>query len=399
MHRTGTALVSAVVAASCSLTVDLNGLSGVPEDASTASGEDATGAPDASVDAPEVPRSGWQHRKALTVAPTKVLSTADLTAFPLLVSTTDVDLKTVENGGRLTSGLDLAFFAADGTTPLAFEIEQYSPTTGRLIAWVKLPVLSKTAGAKLYMSFGNPQVTTSLEDRRAVWSDGYAGVWHMSDEQWADSAGVNDGTPAGGATTTPEGMIGAGGTFGASGVYVDVGSGPPLRPTSITVSAWAKPASVGSAPDRHPYMIHQDSWRAAGSDPRGYYLEIYRTQTDPRPTFYTANGATSAHAFAQTAVVNGTWYYVVGTRNEATGQTRIYVNGVEEGSASMTGSIAYLDNVVRLGGIGNETWDGMLDEVRIARVARPTGWIRTEHENQRAPHEFVGVGPLEALAP
>lgn len=398
-----TLLACAAAALSCSLG-SLSGFTG-GEDEDAAAGGDAAveGAPDpagdAGPDATEVPRDGWQYRKSLTIEPASVSSATDLTGFPLLVRMTDPDLRTIENGGKAATGLDIAFFAADGVTPLAHEIERYAPDTGELIAWVELPVLSATAGAKLFLTFGNATVTTPLDDRTRVWGAGYAGVWHLNDAKWIDSAGANHGTEVGPAAPVPAGMIGAGATFGATDVYIDVGDDPGLRPSSITLSAWAQPQSVGSAPDRHPYMVHQDSWRAAGSDPRGYYLEIYRTQTDPRPTFYTGNASTSAHAFATTNVVNGTWYYVVGTRDEVSGVTRIYVNGLQEGSATMTGPLAYLSNTVRLGGVGTQSWNGLLDEVRISSVARSSGWIRTEYENQRSPQTFVKVGALQTLPP
>jgi hypothetical protein len=106
--------------------------------------------------------------------------------------------------------------------------------------------------------------------------------------------------------------------------------------------------------------------------------------------------AERAHAFATTNVVNGTWYHVVGTRDATSGVTRIYVNGVEEGTATMAGGLAYLPNKVQVGGIGSESWDGLLDEVRIASGARDAGWIRTEYANQRSPGSFVTVGPLMA---
>lgn len=398
MRRSAVAIVVACAAlgAACSLMTDLNGLSDGPSDA----GAGADAAIDASGDATaSPPQASWRYRKALTVDGARVRGSSELKDFPLLVSTTDGDLKAVANGGKVVTGADIAFFAADGVTPLAFEIERYSAVTGQLVAWVALPALSPVTGTKIYLAFGNPDAKTSLGSRTAVWNDGYVGVWHMGDAAWDDSTKSRAAKAVGGAAPAADGMIAGGGVFGATNVYVDVGADPDLRPKSITVSTWAKAASVGSLPDRHPYMVHQDSWRADDADPRGYYLEIYRTQTNPSPTFYTANATTKAHAFATTDVVNGTWYYVVGTHDESSGRTKIYVDGVEEGSATMTGGIAYLDNIVRLGGIGEQTWDGMLDEVRISRVVRSDGWIRTEHDNQRSPQTFVTVGALEATQP
>jgi Concanavalin A-like lectin/glucanases superfamily/Domain of unknown function (DUF2341) len=387
--------LGALVTVACSLTADLSGMSGGQVDGGTTG---TTPAADGGGDAAkaEVPVAGWTFRKPLRVQPAGDAQSSDLPGFPLLVSLTDPDLRTVANGGKVATGKDLAFFAADGVTALAHEIEAYTPATGVLIAWVKVPLLSASLGTDLFVAFGNPAVASSLEDRAAVWRDDYAAVWHMSDNTWSDSTGPDKGTSFGGATTSPSGKIGSGGVFGAEKVYVAVGNDAKLRPTSITVSVWAKPESVGSAPDRHPYMLRQDSWRAAGSDPRGYYLEIYRTQTAPHPTFYTANATAIAHAHATTDVVNGTWYHVVGTRDEGSGKTTIYVNGEEEGSASMIGPIAYNPNVLQLGGAEGETWDGMLDEVRISKVARPAAWIRAEYLNQTAPESFVKAGATEA---
>ena len=256
-------------------------------------------------------------------------------------------------------------------------------------------MLSPATGAKLFVYFGNSEVASSLENRSAVWSDGYVGVWHMGDTTWTDSAGANTGSPTGGASGAPSGMIGAGVSIGASASNLDVGTEPALRPTSVTVSAWARSQSVGSAPDTWRFMVAQDTYRETGNNPRGFYMELHRTQSNRRPAFYTANGNNIAMAFATTELVNDRWYHVVGTRDSASGVTRIYVDGEEEGSATMTGSIAYQDTPPLIGGTGTNSWGGLLDEVRISSTARTSGWIRTEHANQRSPQEFVSVGNLE----
>ncbi len=352
-------------------------------------------------DAPDGSASPWGFRKTLTIADGMPRGT--LNDFPVLVSTTDADLRSVSMGGRVahSSGYDIVF--RDGDEMLPHEIERYDPATGELVAWVTLPVLSST-GKTFHIYFGNPAISAPTMNRADVWRAGFVGVWHMGEDAWTgapgevrDSTGTNPGRALGGSTTVPTGKIGNAGTFGADSSNVDVGMSTTLRPTSITVSVWANPGSVGSVPDRHPYMLWQDLWRSTGSNPRGYYIEIYRTQSDPRPTFYTANGTEMAHAFATTPVVNGTWYHVVGTRDEVSGVTRIYVDGIQEGSASMTGGIAYQPNAVLVGGTGSQTWDGLLDEVRVANVPRSPEWIYTEYVNQLSPGSFVVFGSLETL--
>lgn len=348
--------------------------------------------------------SGWQYRRSVTVDPALVAGSADLSGFALLVSTTDPQLRTIAAGGLVAHprGYDIGFTDADGVTPVPHQVERYDGSTGQLVAWVRVPVLSPGGAPPLYLHFGDPAILTSQEEPSALWDPSYVSVWHMDEPAWTgttgevrDATGRNSGTAVGGATTIAPGKIGGAGTFGPTDVNIDVGADASLQPASITVSAWANPQTVGSAPDRHPYMVRQDGWRADGLDPRGYYLEIYRTQTNPRPTFYTGNAAVSAHAFATTPVVNGTWYHVVGTRDATTGETCIYVNGIKEDTEVMTGGIAYLSSPVLIGGVSNETWGGLLDEVRISNVARSAEWILTEYRNQASPDTSVQLGSLE----
>ena len=76
---------------------------------------------------------------------------ATLTNFPILCKVTDPKLATTANGGNVTDaeGDDIIFRAHDtatcggaGVCGLDHEIEKYDPTTGELIAWVRIPTLS-----------------------------------------------------------------------------------------------------------------------------------------------------------------------------------------------------------------------------------------------------------------
>jgi hypothetical protein len=70
-----------------------------------------------------------------------------LANFPVLVSVTDANLKSLGNGGNVgkNDGTDILFTASDGATKLAHEIESYNAGTGQLIAWVSVPTVSPTA--------------------------------------------------------------------------------------------------------------------------------------------------------------------------------------------------------------------------------------------------------------
>jgi hypothetical protein len=97
----------------------------------------------------------------------------------------------------------------------------------------------------------------------------------------------------------------------------------------------------------------------------------------------------------------GAWSHVVGTYDGGT--VRLYVNGVQGGTAPLSGSINY-GNSKDLA-IGSRSpyapglfWNGLLDEVRISSVARSADWIATEYANQSSPGTFYSVGQVDALA-
>jgi len=130
--------------------------------------------------------TGWANRKPVAVNPSKVNtathSTAPLTNFPVLIGVTDPDLIYTGNGGKVANirGNDITFTAIDGVTPVNYEIEYYNPSTGQLIAWVKLPSLSPTASTVIYEYFGNPSATAPASSlAQGAWDSNFMGVWHL----------------------------------------------------------------------------------------------------------------------------------------------------------------------------------------------------------------------------
>ena len=94
------------------------------------------------------------------------------------------------------------------------------------------------------------------------------------------------------------------------------------------------------------------------------------------------------------------WIYLTGTYDGS--NMRAYLNGVQVGSAAQTGNLDSSTSVVMIGGrldLGR-FFPGMIDEVRVADVARSSGWIQTEYNNQNSPSSFYTFGSEEiGLAP
>lgn len=83
-------------------------------------------------------------------------------------------------------------------------------------------------------------------------------------------------------------------------------------------------------------------------------------------------------------------------------KNHVYRNGVEIAAGTfMPGPNPQINTSGTAGYIGyapstygpNNAYDGTIDELRIARVARSAGWIATEFNNQSSPGTFYTLGP------
>src|SRR5260221_838460 len=161
--------------------------------------------------------SAWTNRRKITINHLKVAGGADLTNFPMLVSVTDVELKTVGNGGKVgrSDGTDILFTAGDGTTKLNHELESYSPKAGAATAWVRIPGVSASVDTVIYVYYGNAGAADQ-QNKTGVWDSNYKVVNHLKDAAGTvtDSTQYgNHGTASGGAAFTANGMAGGGYKF------------------------------------------------------------------------------------------------------------------------------------------------------------------------------------------
>ena len=115
----------------------------------------------------------WSYRKPLAVDP--ALVTSDLTDQPVLIEFTDPELV----GKLQADGDDVVFTAADGTTRLDHELEAVDAAGGAVTAWVRVPLVSSSAAAELFMYYGNSSATDQ-QDPEAVWGAEADLIFHGS---------------------------------------------------------------------------------------------------------------------------------------------------------------------------------------------------------------------------
>ncbi|HEY7338162.1 MAG TPA: DUF2341 domain-containing protein, partial [Bryobacteraceae bacterium] len=187
--------------------------------------------------------SSWTRRKQITIDHTKVSGSSSLSGFPALISlASDSNLASAAQ----QNGNDILFTAADGTTKLSHEIEQYTYTTGQLAAWVQIPSLSNSSDTVVFMYYGNGSAG-SQQNALGVWDANYQLVYHLADNAAnttvTDAANQLNGTSQ--ANTSAKhatGKIGGALTFNGTSDYVQASSSK-APPDRVTLEAWYDPNS------------------------------------------------------------------------------------------------------------------------------------------------------------
>jgi hypothetical protein len=331
----------------------------------------------------------WNYRKKITIDHTKVSNT-DQTNFPVLINRTDPDWKDTSNGGNVaqSDGGDILFTNASGTK-LDHEVEDYTPSTGELVAWVEVDLLSASSDIDIYIYYGNAACADQW-NTEGTWDPNFKMVQHLQEDpsdpdpafKDATSNG-NDGTDYGSMTSADQitGQIDGSLDFDGTDDYVDCGGADSLKVDYITVEGWAKfdvntgkrvIASIDDGSNRRWALYLLD-------DP--YRLRFF--------VFVNDSWKSPDHSWQPTV---GTWYYIVGVKSPT--HVRTYINGEEVGTPQSHPGVMDKDPMNLRIGVGNYPgyFDGIIDEVRISDIARSADWIKTSYNNQSLPSTFYSVG-------
>ena len=130
-------------------------------------------------------------RKAIVISHAKVPN-SDLHDFPMLVSLTDEDLRTMANGGHVShpDGEDISFTDGNGGTQLAHEMESYDPVKGTIRARIRVPKLSHDTDTVTYICYGGPGPSAAAK-AKDVWDANYKMVRHGNGDRVTHSDGLN----------------------------------------------------------------------------------------------------------------------------------------------------------------------------------------------------------------
>jgi gliding motility-associated-like protein len=335
---------------------------------------------------------GYEYERNITIDYTKVAGNTDLNNFPVLINLTGQTYLQQPPAGRVynTNGYDI-IFTDDDYNQLDHQIEYYNGISGDLVAWVRIPVLSRTTNTVIKILYGNPGISTN-PSTTSVWDTHYRGVWHLDNNSLNDFTSYNkSGTPFN-SPTYPSGTIYNSLGLNGGNQYVQVINAPNTNFSgNVTVSAWIYLNGLGL-----DQKISGNQNGAGGGYKFGVYtnnkveFEIRDASNNPYLNRGVAGGTT---------LTTGQWYYVAGISSDVLDSINTVVNGVPERFYQKAGILGASSNNLTIGRepwTGSYYWNGRIDELRISDEVRSSGWLRTEYNNQSSPSTFYTVDAAES---
>ena len=290
-------------------------------------------------------------------------------------------------------GTDLRVFDTDGTTPLAYEIENWNPS-GKSVVWVKVPYFSKDT--TLTLKWGEDATDAAAADAAGLWS-GAVGVYHFAGQELKNAVNGDAMSLVGSPVGHETGPLGNAARFDRTGNYSstklsDAHYG--VVSNQFTISFWISTDNLKSGDQTYLFYYGKNSeqfalllnWYAAGC------FAFYT----PSPVL--VGGASTGIDTGAMALPDGGWHHVAMTYDGAT--FTYYVDGfVKYSKATVFSLVTHVDDesgyYLSIGaekvGVAN-AYKGLLDEFRFENVCRGADRVRADCETQA---KALSVGELE----
>ena len=353
----------------------------------------------------ELPNDWNKYGHKFTVSFTNYTGSTTLTDFPVLVKISEPGISGFHYADCLRpNGADLRFSDAAGN-PLDSEVQLWNPS-GESLLWVKIPSLD--ASTKITGYYGWRFAPSA--DPKAVWSNGYLGVWHLDEDDTVDvqtdstihSRNFIRGTyyDAHGETNGWQGVVGKsvkfnGGT--SKGQYaVPDSAGHFDGLDAITVEVWTwQDSHEPTESDKQRFILRKydggsaTAWvlSESGGDATTpanngrYTFQFYNSNDTYRDIWISQNWTKPARA---------AWNYSASVWDGGTGIRNSYLNGTrlssytaDDGYKGQMRHITTSNARLCLGNNwegGTTQFSGCIDEVRISNVARSADWVKATHD-------------------
>lgn len=267
---------------------------------------------------------------------------------------------------------DIVFLGANGEV-LDHETEAFDATSGRVLAWVALPLLEASGDTKITVRPAQPG--DREPDAERVWED-YEAVFHLSDE--SNATGERDGRDHD--SVPAVGQIGEARAFNGVDQWIDTRVTRDLE--EWTVSVWVYGDAMPMTSDQVNGPLMRD----------GNYEIVW---DHPDVTFAGAAGVQSDDDlyYASFGLLDGQrWHHLAATFDGE--ELKSFHNGVMVAVNDVGDDPeAPREPAAIARSIGDEDdpaafFAGSVDEVRIAETVRSPTWFDASYRNQADPHTF-----------
>ncbi|MDB5104230.1 MAG: filamentous hemagglutinin N-terminal protein, partial [Fibrobacteres bacterium] len=345
--------------------------------------------------------STWAYASKVYVntSATGANTTSDVTNFPMLVRLTGANF---DFSQARTDGGDLRFADSTGAL-LPYELARYDAANKLAEVWVLLPTVKANNNSQWFRMYWGKPSAVSLSSATSVFqpSNGIAGEYHLNEASGTAldaTPNANNGTFNGNVPNQQTGLISKAHLFDGNGDYISAASNSTMDFSAsdrVTVSAWVNRSGAAVA-GQDEGIASKIEWTASAD--RSWNL-IYKNTSLGFRFGVSTDGTSGNETFASSnyTATNGTWYHVTGVVDGT--KVRIYVNGIEQGSTAFTGNIYYstaspfkIGEVDDDGATNRQYWNGYLDEVSVASVARSADWIKLAYESQKAASTVLTLG-------
>ncbi len=350
--------------------------------------------------------SGYLYFKKLTTQESQIsVGTASLIGFPVLIRITDADLRSTANGGlvRSANGYDIIFTAADGNTLIPFQTEEYDATTGELVAWVKLPVLSAVVNTEFYIYFGNTATAVNL-GTKSTWDANFKAVYHLNSD-------VADGT-SNAANLTNTGTVNLSSGIAADGQRLPINSYLSRAATTglqiigdLTVETWMNFNTLISGSNEN--IVLSSSSNGGGSAFNTNYCLSVDGSGGSSGTLifqwqYSNNSDESVTSSLPITTASG-WHHIVVVRDVAAKVVRFYFDGQQLGVPKSftnlpTGGASNSFLIGKNLEDASRTIDAGFDEVRISNIVRSPEWIQASYQSYKPASTFITYSPTYSVS-
>ena len=372
----------------------------------------------------EGPQLDWTvYDKKFSVTFDGVTDGATLTDFPVLVRISEYDEATGKgiqyfdyDECRLPDGGDLRFADENGTL-LMSEVDTWN-ANGESLVWVKIPALTK--GTKIWAYYGSKYA--HAVNPKAVWSNGFFGVWHLSaaggsatqtqlDSVEGGNAFTNTAANADGVLAGTNGIAGLAAAFhqrsdGKGAYCINDPEGKYSGFSTFTVEYWTYQddhdvgKNIGTNKDLR-VLTKANAWSAYEAKDNGKMGFSIRLSIDKQKDKY-VNPDNSAAKPPRKA-----WNHTVtmfdGTEegSSSAGDTphnrAVYLNGnsLPTPNTDLQGTMITNNSTLYLGNnSGGDSYHGLIDEVRISTVTRSAAWVKATYDTIANNAAFVAYGAV-----